>query len=521
MFWMLGSGPLPNERRGDVMLVHVRGELEHHKADSYGCAESYEGLREKMAWAYEGQVDGDEDADDAGGPPKAIVMVIDSPGGVVSGLNETVKALQKMAAEHPDVRVMAYCNEMAASAAYALACSCSRILAPENAIVGSIGVISTMVSQARKDQKEGYDVRLLTSGARKADGHPHAPLSDAAVNVEQARVEKLADAFFRLASKARGIPVGKIRNLEAGIFLGKDAKRVGLVDEVTSLDDVIAAASAESSGALPVSGGNKTDRKARMDLKALIRRTEAAIAKEKDPERLSALYATLAGYKKVEKYTKEEETSKEESTEEEESAEEGEEESASAEEDEKKSALPDDEDDDEDGDEDEKKSSKASLAFRAAVESLTGKKGKAAIGAMHAVFRENASALERVKKLEAGQKKSEKASLIASVRGKYCTRADAAWLETQPLSVVRGYVEHAKERGMIVNVDESALVKPKHVEPGTAESLPQERLDAIEAALAGAAEGKAKEDLRKALVAAHLADHNKTIATALNGAGRY
>jgi signal peptide peptidase SppA len=231
---MMGSGPLPNERRGDVAIVHVRGELEHHEEEG-GCAESYEGIRKKWADALAGRTDDDEDADDALGPPKVIVMVIDSPGGVVSGLNETVKALQRLRRENPEVRTIAYCNEMAASAAYALACACEKIIAPPSAIVGSIGVISTMVSQARHDQKEGLDVRLLTSGTRKADGHPHAPISDTAVAVEQRRVDKLAAAFFAIAAKARGLSIDKIRALQAGIFLGKDAIRFKLVDEVKSL----------------------------------------------------------------------------------------------------------------------------------------------------------------------------------------------------------------------------------------------------------------------------------------------
>lgn len=530
-FWLFGGGSLPNERRGpagEVAVVHVRGELEHH-ATSWG--ESYEGIRARMADAFSGQdaADAHEQAhrwdDDfqpmSASPPKAIVMVIDSPGGVVSGLNETVKALQKLRDEHPKIRVVAYCNEMAASAAYALACSCEKIIAPPSAIVGSIGVISTMVSQARRDEKEGFDVRLLTSGARKADGHPHVPLSDSALTVEQKRVDKLAMSFFAIAAKARRVSIDKIRALQAGIYLGKDAIGVKLVDEVKSLDDLIAAAAA-GSGALAVPVGDKMN----MDLKALIKRTEAAIAKERDPRKLAALAAdlgayerTLAAYKKTEKYVeetvKEEETSDAEEADEEASADDEEEASTES------AEMPDEEDDDDDEDGgDEKKSSKASLAFRAAVESLTGQKGKRALGALHAHFRATADTAERVRKLEAEQKRSEKASLIASVRGKYCTRADAEWLAKQPLAIVKGYVDHAKTRGMIVNTDESALVKPKvAAKPGTEEALPadvRKTIDAVVASYSGD-----KKAMREKLVEAHVAEHNKQIDAALNGAGRY
>lgn len=527
-FWMLGSGPLPNERRGDVMLVHVRGELEHHASDSYGCAESYEGIRAKMVAAFAGEVDGDHDEDDTPAvPPKSIIMVIDSPGGVVSGLNETVKALQRMRAEHPDVRTVAYCNEMAASAAYALACSCERIIAPPSAIVGSIGVISTMVSQARKDAKDGYDVRLLTSGARKADGHPHAPLSDKAAEVEQKRVDKLAAAFFAIASKARGMSVDKIRALEAGIFLGKDAIKVKLVDEVKSLDDVIAEATAETTGkTVTASGGNQTDRKVKMNLAALIKKTEAAIAKEKDPKKLLSLAANLEAYKKTEKHiehVKTEEGADEGEEEAEESAaDESDEEEASASEEEEKAEFPkkdDDDDDDDDDGEDEKKSSKASLAFRSAVEELTGMRGKKALGALRAIAGAHVENTARIQRLEAERKKDAKASLIAGARGKYLTKAEAAWLASQPMATVEGFVAMRRKSGVIVHTDETTIVKPKQAAPGTEESLSPERLESIEAAVAGYSGDK--KTFRAALVEAHLADHKTNVNAALNGAGRY
>jgi signal peptide peptidase SppA len=516
-FWMLGSGVMPNERRGDVAIVHVRGELEHH-ADDWGCAESYEGIRKKFAEAYSGQdaVDAhtrahqyDEDFKPIDAtPPKTIVMVIDSPGGVVSGLNETVKALQKLRAEHPNVRTVAYCNEMAASAAYALACSCERIIAPPSAIVGSIGVISTMVSQARRDKKEGFDVRLLTSGARKADGHPHAPLSDKAVEIEQTRVEKLADAFFRLASKARGISVDTVRGLQAGIFLGKDAKKVGLINEVESLDDVIAKANAsETSAASTSAGGNQTDRRLKMNLAALIRDTEASIKKEKDPEKLSALYATLAGYKKVEKHvehTKSEEEDDEEE-EEEESAEESEEASAKSDDD-------GDDDDDEDDGEDEKKSSKATLAL---VQKITGMTGKKALGALQALAAQHAAMAKDIEQIKAKARSDEKAAIIAGARGKHLTAKEAAWLSKESLSVVKGFVEMREASGVIVHTDESTTVKPKAGKPGTEDALSPEARRMIDATCA-AYPGADKKEFRATLVAAHIAEQQKT-----NGAATY
>ena len=130
---------------------------------------------------------------------------------------------------------------MAASAAFAIACACDERYAPPSAIIGSIGVISTMVSQAEADAKAGLDVRLITSGARKADGHLHAPLTEGAIEAETARVAKLAKAFFKIASKATGLSVATIEGFQAGIYLGPDAEKRGLIDSVMSWDDAILA----------------------------------------------------------------------------------------------------------------------------------------------------------------------------------------------------------------------------------------------------------------------------------------
>ena len=307
-FWLFGPSVTPSEMRGDVAIVHVRGALEHHEG---GNGDSYEGILSRVR-------------EETAKKPAAVILCIDSPGGVVAGLNETVAALKKLRKES-GVPLIAYVNEMSASAAYALACACDEIVCPPSAIVGSIGTISTMISQAAQDEAMGLDVRLITSGVRKADGHPHAPITDAAEEAERGRVEALALAFFKLASKARGLSVEKIRSLQAAIFLGTDAVKRKLADDLMGLDDVVLGLSkTPEEGA--EAAGNETDRRAdvtepldntsavvststasRIDespkedamavkLSALIKKTEAAL-KDADPKKKLALEAQLAQFK--------------------------------------------------------------------------------------------------------------------------------------------------------------------------------------------------------------------------------
>jgi ClpP class serine protease len=248
-FVMSGGSPPPNDARGTVAIVNVRGALQHWACE---WGDSYEGLVARVAEALASY-------------PSSVLLRIDSPGGVVAGLNECVIRLQRMSRE-AKIPLVAYIDELAASAAYALCCACERILCPPSGIAGSVGVISTMVSMAARDEREGVAFRIITSGKRKADGHLHVPITEDAVRAETARNNELAAQFFALASKARRRPAARLEGLQAAIYLGRDAKRVGLVDEVVGLDDALLGLDRSAVGGAPrpaPNEGNITDRRAR------------------------------------------------------------------------------------------------------------------------------------------------------------------------------------------------------------------------------------------------------------------
>jgi ClpP class serine protease len=398
-----------------------------------------------------------------------------------------------------------------------------------------------MISAAGADKKAGFDVRLLTSGTRKADGHLHAPIDETAVKVEMQRVEKLATAFFRLAGQARGISVNKIRSLQAGIFLGKDAIREGLADRVSSYSDLLAGTQ-ENLDKPAAAGGNQTDRRLtekKMNITSLIKKTKAALAATDDPKKIRLLSTSLAtysaaleAYKKTEKHiehVKTEEGDEDEDEEEEKGEEdEDEEEEAKGAEDEKKasaakgaedeekaSAKADDsDDDDDDDDEDDEKGAKKAKAL---VQSLTGEKGAAGRGKLRAMVMLAAKAVGDVEALKKDAKRREKAELIAGVTGKYFTPKEAKELAAMPLNEVRSLVAFAKKRGPMVHTEEGTLLVPRdaNAKPGTEESLPKETRAMIDAAVS-AAHGD-KEKIRAELVAAH----TKARANGAATEGRY
>jgi signal peptide peptidase SppA len=308
-FFWLWSNPNPvNERVGEnknVAVVHVRGPLEHH---SDGWGDSYDALVCRFGDALSGE--DCEKEGEASIKPDAVILKFDTPGGVVSGLNETVLKMRQMAAQ-ADIPVVAFLDEMAASAGYALCCACDEIYLPPSAIAGSIGVISTMVDQTKMDEAMGLRFVTLTSGARKSDGHPHVPITSAAESAEQKRVDKLASQFYRLVQEARGLSPKTIKGYEAGIFVGDEAVEAGLADAVMSWDDIVTSLSDTSArppteenptptSADPLVKSSKVkspyEADAMLKLQNLIKSTKAAIAAEKDATKLAALKTKLGSF---------------------------------------------------------------------------------------------------------------------------------------------------------------------------------------------------------------------------------
>jgi ClpP class serine protease len=482
-FWIWADPHPENDRVGankDVAVVHVRGPLEHHKD---GNGDSYDSIKERFAAALSGEDCAEEDAQ----PPKAVILCLDSPGGVVSGLNETVKAIRKMSAE-ANIPTVAYVDEMAASAAFALACSCDEIYLPASGIAGSIGVISTMVDQTVADKAMGLRFVTLTSGARKSDGHPHVAISSDAITAEQRRVDKLAKQFYRVVQEARGLSPEVIKSYEAGIFLGKEAVKAGLADGVMAWDDVVSALS-DAQPQLGTTNTNapttknplvsqsqvKREGKATMiKLATLIQQTEAALASETDPKKRVALASKLAAFtttaasleaKTVHKidhketHTSDGDDDSDGGDDDDSDSDEDDEEDEAAEAEGNETDRSDKPENDEESDEEEDEESEeseamhdeeseeeaaAAKALRSALASVKGKDGAKARGALASVLAKAQKFDKmgaRLAQLEKDTKARQKAAMIDEALAKRrITPGEAKQLRTKSMGMVKGFL---------------------------------------------------------------------------------
>lgn len=186
---------------------------------------------------------------------RAIVLVVDSPGGTVDGTQQLADAVYDVRGKKP---IVAYVDGCCCSAAYWVASAADHIyIDGDTAMVGSIGIIATHTDKSMADAQRGVRVTEITAGAYKTVGSPNAPLG-AGESVLQAAVDHHYSVFLEAVARNRGVPVDTVKQdmADGRVFLGRQAIDAGLVDGVATLDQVIAqtaSTSVRNGGALAIS----------------------------------------------------------------------------------------------------------------------------------------------------------------------------------------------------------------------------------------------------------------------------
>lgn len=105
---------------------------------------------------------------------ETVALIINSPGGSPVQSAMIAQRIRQLAEEN-NVRVIAFCEDVAASGGYWLACAADEIVVDENSIVGSIGVISSSFGFTEAIGKLGIERRLYTAGENKSFLDPFLP----------------------------------------------------------------------------------------------------------------------------------------------------------------------------------------------------------------------------------------------------------------------------------------------------------------------------------------------------------
>ncbi|MBE7533300.1 MAG: S49 family peptidase [Chloroflexi bacterium] len=160
---------------------------------------------------------------------KAVVIIINSPGGTANDSEEMYLDVLKTRQEMP---IVASVDFLAASGAYYVAAAADEIYAKPGSAIGSIGVITFLPDTVFIEED------LLTTGPYKAFGGTRDGFSR--------RAETLKDVFVNAVAVGRGDRL--LADFEtltrAEIFDGVTAQQLGMIDGMISTQEAIARAGA-------------------------------------------------------------------------------------------------------------------------------------------------------------------------------------------------------------------------------------------------------------------------------------
>ncbi len=164
---------------------------------------------------------------------KGILFVVNSPGGAVAPSVELAYAIKELKEIKP---VVVYASGVIASGSYYASIWADKIIANPGSMVGSIGVIMQGVNTEELMQKIGISTQTVKAGKYKESGTPTRKWFDYEEKQLQSVIDDTYQMFISDVASARNLDV-KNHTLfaDAKIFTSKQAKEVGLVDEVATL----------------------------------------------------------------------------------------------------------------------------------------------------------------------------------------------------------------------------------------------------------------------------------------------
>jgi signal peptide peptidase SppA len=170
----------------------------------------------------------------------AVGLLVNSPGGSPTQSALVADRIRGLAAEH-DVPVLAFCEDVAASGGYWLACAADEIYAHSTSIVGSIGVISQGFGLQGLLERVGVERRLYTAGESKSRLDPFLPEKPEDVAWLRGLQDQLHEMFREWVTERRGDRLTAGAELfEGEVWTGSRAVELGLVDGLGTARSVLA-----------------------------------------------------------------------------------------------------------------------------------------------------------------------------------------------------------------------------------------------------------------------------------------
>jgi protease-4 len=172
---------------------------------------------------------------------RAVVIRINSPGGVVGPTQEVHDALRRI--HDAGKPVVASLGAVAASGGYYAAVAADQIYANPGTLTGSIGVIMQLANVDALLKKVGVDFVVVKAGQFKDIGNPSRPMTAEERRVVQTLLEDVHNQFIDAVAKGRKLDRGAVVQFADGrVFSGTQALELKMIDALGGLEDAINAA---------------------------------------------------------------------------------------------------------------------------------------------------------------------------------------------------------------------------------------------------------------------------------------
>lgn len=168
---------------------------------------------------------------------KAIVIEINSPGGVVGPSQEIFEEIRRVRTELKKP-VVAVSTGLMASGAYYAAVAADKIIVQPGTLVGSIGVIMQFTNLEKLYDWAKVSRFSITTGRFKDSGAEYREMREDERQVFQTMVDDVLEQFVDAVATGRNIKVEEARKVADGrVFTGRQALELGLVDEIGTRED--------------------------------------------------------------------------------------------------------------------------------------------------------------------------------------------------------------------------------------------------------------------------------------------
>ena len=210
-----------SKAKDEIAVLYAEGEITDETGDGIVGKEMLKTIR---------KISKDDDI-------KAVVLRVNSPGGSADASEQIWGALQQL--REKGIPVVVSMGDLAASGGYYISCGADYIVAEPTTITGSIGIFGIIPNASKIRDKIGVDIDGVTTN-RHSDLQTNSifrGMNPEEYQLYQTMVERGYDLFTRRCAEGRHMPQDSIKAIGEGrVWLGTDAKRLGLVDEMGDID---------------------------------------------------------------------------------------------------------------------------------------------------------------------------------------------------------------------------------------------------------------------------------------------